>query len=96
MVVRSHLHFHEGDGELVAFPMVPVNPLAGGRERHRVKKDPNKKLEWERKETTLIAVEKPGGRTCYSRSKKLFCCYGLIVFSHHSKAPIKFHLCIFF
>jgi len=26
----------------VAFPVVPVNPLAGGRERHRVKKDPNK------------------------------------------------------
>ena len=59
MVVRSHLHFHEGDGELMAFPMVPVNPLAGRRERHRVKKDPNKKLEWERKETRLTTVEKP-------------------------------------
>lgn len=35
----------------MAFPVVPVNPLAGGRERQRVKKDPNKKLEWERKET---------------------------------------------
>lgn len=66
--------------------MVPVNPLAGGRERQRVRKDPNKKLEWERKETRLIAVEKPERKSCYSRSKQLPCFYGLIVFSHCSKA----------
>lgn len=64
----------------MAFPVVPVNPLAGGRERQRVRKDPNKKLAWERKETRLIAVEKPKGKTCYSRSKQLLCFYGLIVF----------------
>lgn len=63
----------------MAFPVVPVNPLAEGRERQRVKKDLNKKLEWERKETRLIAVQKPEGKTCYSRSKKLPCCCGLIV-----------------
>lgn len=27
VVVRARLHFHERDGELVAFPMVPVDPL---------------------------------------------------------------------
>lgn len=86
MVVRSHLHFHEGDGELVAFPVVPVNPLAGGRERHRIKKDSNTKLEWEGKEKMLTTIEKPEGRTCYSRSKKLFCFSGLMCFSHCSKA----------
>lgn len=27
VVERSHLHLHEGNGELVAFPVVPVNTL---------------------------------------------------------------------
>lgn len=27
VVERSHLHLHEGDGELVAFPVVPVDTL---------------------------------------------------------------------
>lgn len=40
MVVGSHLHFHKWDGELVAFQMVPVNPLAGGREKAQGKEIP--------------------------------------------------------
>lgn len=87
MVVRSHLHFHEWDGELVAFPVVPVNPLAGGRERHGVKKDSNTKLEWERRETRLITVEKPGGSTWYSRSNRLCSGSALMGFPCCSKAP---------
>jgi len=27
VAVWAHLHLHEGDGELVAFPVVPVDPL---------------------------------------------------------------------
>ena len=27
VAVGAQLHFHEGDGELVAFPVVPVDPL---------------------------------------------------------------------
>lgn len=30
--------------------MVPVDPLAGGKERHRVRKGPNMILQWERKD----------------------------------------------
>lgn len=29
VVIGPHLHFHKGDGKLVAFPMVPVDPLGG-------------------------------------------------------------------
>lgn len=28
VVERSHLHLHKGNGELVAFPVVPVNTLS--------------------------------------------------------------------
>lgn len=32
--VGAGLHLHEGDGELVAFPVVPVDPLRGERDKH--------------------------------------------------------------
>lgn len=80
----------------MAFPMVPVNPLAGGRERQRVRKDPNKKPEWKRKETRLVGIEKPEGKTCYSRSKQLPCFYGLIGFFPTAQRLVIFHIGNFF